>query len=55
MHRLIALGTIEEKMEVLKARKQALVAGILEAEAGAALTLTEADVAALFEPADISG
>ncbi len=50
VHRLIALGTIEEKMEVLKARKQALVAGILDAEAGAALRLTEEDVASLFEP-----
>ena len=51
VHRLIAIGTIEEKMEVLKARKQALVAGILDAEAGATLNLTEEDVAALFEPA----
>jgi SNF2 family DNA or RNA helicase len=51
VHRLMAIGTIEEKMEVLKARKQALVAGILDAEAGATLKLTEADVAALFEPA----
>ena len=51
VHRLIAIGTIEEKMEVLKARKQALVAGILDADAGATLNLTEEDVAALFEPA----
>ena len=50
VHRLLAIGTIEEKMEVLKARKQALVAGILDAEAGATLKLTEEDVAALFEP-----
>jgi superfamily II DNA or RNA helicase len=50
VHRLTAIGTIEEKMEVLKARKQALVAGILDAEAGATLKLTEADVAALFDP-----
>ncbi len=49
VHRLITVGTIEEKMEVLKARKQALVAGILEAEAGGPLKLTEADVAALFD------
>jgi SNF2 family DNA or RNA helicase len=51
VHRLIAIGTIEEKMEVLKARKRALVAGILDADAGATLNLTEEDVAALFEPA----
>jgi superfamily II DNA or RNA helicase len=50
VHRLIAIGTIEEKMEVLKARKQALVARILGGEAGATLNLTEEDVAALFEP-----
>jgi hypothetical protein len=45
VHRLIALGTIEEKMEALKARKQALVVGILNAEAGATLMMTEADSA----------
>jgi SNF2 family DNA or RNA helicase len=49
VHRLITLGTIEEKMETLKARKQALVAGILNAEAGATLKMTEADVEALFD------
>jgi SNF2 family DNA or RNA helicase len=49
VHRLITLGTIEEKMETLKARKQALVAGILNAEAGATLKMTEADVQALFD------
>ena len=49
VHRLITLGTIEEKMETLKARKQALVAGILNAEAGATLRMTEADVEALFD------
>jgi superfamily II DNA or RNA helicase len=55
VHRLIAIGTIEEKMEILKARKQALVAGILDADACATLNLTEEDVAALFEPAANSG
>jgi len=49
VHRLITVATIEEKMETLKARKQALVAGILEAEAGGPLKLTEADVEALFD------
>ncbi len=51
VHRLVALGTIEEKMEVLKERKRALVAAVLDAEQGGALRLTEADVEALFEPA----
>jgi SNF2 family DNA or RNA helicase len=34
VHRLITLGTIEEKMNVLKERKRALVAPVLEAEHG---------------------
>ena len=48
VHRLVTLGTIEEKMEVLKEKKRAMVAGVLEAEHGGALKLTEADVEALF-------
>ncbi|MBU6157378.1 MAG: DEAD/DEAH box helicase, partial [Alphaproteobacteria bacterium] len=48
VHRLVALATIEEKMEVLKARKRALVAAVLDAEAGGALRLTEAEVEELF-------
>ena len=51
VHRLIASGTIEEKMEALKARKQALVAGILGEARGGALRMTQEDVDALFEPA----
>lgn len=51
VHRLIAAGTIEEKMEALKARKQALVAGILGEARGGALHMTQEDVDALFEPA----
>lgn len=51
VHRLIAAGTIEEKMEALKARKQALVAGILGEAPGGALRMTQEDVDALFEPA----
>jgi superfamily II DNA or RNA helicase len=48
VHRLVTQDTIEEKMEVLKTRKRALVDGILNAEAGGALRLTEADIEALF-------
>jgi SNF2 family DNA or RNA helicase len=51
VHRLITLGTIEEKMNVLKERKRALVAAVLEAEHGGALRLTEADVEKLFAAA----
>ena len=50
VHRLITAGSIEEKMEALKARKQALVAGVLDASAATALTLTEGDLDLLFAP-----
>jgi SNF2 family DNA or RNA helicase len=50
VHRLTTAGTIEEKMEVLKQRKQALAVGILGGTAGAALGLTEGDLDLLFAP-----
>jgi superfamily II DNA or RNA helicase len=50
VHRLVMLGTVEEKMEELKTRKRELVAGILDAERGATLALTEDDIEALFAP-----
>ena len=51
VHRLVTMGTIEEKMEALKEKKRALVASVMEAEHGGALKWTEADVEALFAPA----
>jgi superfamily II DNA or RNA helicase len=51
VHRLVTLGTIEEKMEVLKDKKRAIVASVMDAEHGGALTMTEADVEELFAPA----
>ena len=48
VHRLIAADTIEEKMEGLKARKQALAAGILGSAGDSSLTLTEADLETLL-------
>jgi len=48
VHRMVTIGTIEEKMEVLKEKKRGLVASVLEAEHGGALKLTESDVEALF-------
>jgi SNF2 family DNA or RNA helicase len=50
VHRLVALQSIEEKMELLKERKRALVATVLQGEEGGALRLTEADVEELFAP-----
>ena len=51
VHRLITAGTIEEKMQVLKQRKQALADGILGASGGAGVGLTEADLDVLLSPA----
>jgi superfamily II DNA or RNA helicase len=51
VHRLVTLGTIEEKMEVLKEKKRTIVASVMDAEHGGALTMTEADVEELFAPA----
>jgi hypothetical protein len=50
VHRLITQGTIEEKMQGLKARKQALVDGILNGAAGKTLAISEADIDDLFAP-----
>jgi superfamily II DNA or RNA helicase len=50
VHRMVMLGSIEEKMEVLKEKKRAIVASVLDAEHGGALSLTEADVEELFAP-----
>ncbi|MFO1028628.1 MAG: DEAD/DEAH box helicase [Acetobacteraceae bacterium] len=51
VHRLVTLGTIEEKMEVLKEKKRAIVSSVLEAEHGGPLELTAEDVEELFAPA----
>ena len=51
VHRLVTLGTIEEKMEILKEKKRGIVASVMDAEHGAALALTEADLEELFAPA----
>ena len=48
VHRLVTMGTIEEKMETLKHRKRALVHGILNAEDGGLLGLSESEIEALF-------
>jgi hypothetical protein len=38
-------------MEVLKEKKRAIVASVMDTEHGGALTMTEADVEELFAPA----
>jgi superfamily II DNA or RNA helicase len=50
VHRLVTLGTIEEKMELLKQKKRALVAAVMDAEHGGALKMTMEDIEALFAP-----
>lgn len=49
VYRLVAAGTIEEKMDELKARKRALADGLFDHNGGIASALTESDVNALFD------
>lgn len=49
VYRLVAAGTIEEKMDELKARKRALADGLFDSDGRVASVLTEDDVKALFE------
>ena len=49
VYRLVAAGTIEEKMDQLKARKRALADGLFDRDGGVSSALTEDDVKALFE------
>lgn len=49
VYKLIASGTVEERMLELQARKQALVEGVLSG-AKAGLSFTEEDIEALFAP-----
>ena len=48
VHRLIAAGTIEEKMLELQARKRELAAALWDADSAGLGALTEADIEALF-------
>jgi SNF2 family DNA or RNA helicase len=48
VHRLVTAASIEEKMTLLKERKQALADGILGSTGEAAVKLTEGDLEVLF-------
>jgi SNF2 family DNA or RNA helicase len=50
--RLIAVGTVEEKIAALQVRKRALVDGLLNAEGTGKLDLTSEDLDFLFNPAE---
>jgi SNF2 family DNA or RNA helicase len=49
VYRLVAAGTIEEKMDELKARKRALADGLFDRKGRLAAALSEDDVRALFD------
>jgi SNF2 family DNA or RNA helicase len=49
VYRLVAVGTIEEKMDELKARKRELADSLFDSEGRIGSVLTEDDVKALFE------
>ncbi|HRK95790.1 MAG TPA: C-terminal helicase domain-containing protein, partial [Rhodospirillales bacterium] len=48
VHRLVTLGTIEEKMLELQQRKGALAAGLLDPEAGGPLDISADDIERLL-------
>ncbi len=50
VYKLVAQGTVEERMLELQQRKKALAAGIYEAGGSAAAALGAADIERLFEP-----
>ena len=50
VYKLVAQGTVEERMLELQQRKKALAAGIYEASGNAAAALDAADIERLFEP-----
>ena len=50
VYKLVAQGTVEERMLELQQRKKALAAGIFEAGGNAASALAAADIERLFEP-----
>jgi len=50
VYKLIARGTLEEKIQQLQARKAALAAGVLEDGKNTGLQLQESDIDALFAP-----
>jgi SNF2 family DNA or RNA helicase len=50
VHRLVAAGTVEERIRALQSRKADLAHGILDEDAALAKVLTAQDMQALFEP-----
>lgn len=50
VYKLIAQGTIEQRMVELQERKRALASGIIDAQVGSSAGFTEEDLALLLEP-----
>jgi SNF2 family DNA or RNA helicase len=50
VHKLVASGTIEEKMEILKEKKSALAQSLFDADGTPTLAMTEADLDLLLAP-----
>ncbi|MHB8886172.1 MAG: DEAD/DEAH box helicase [Methylovirgula sp.] len=51
IHKLVATGTIEEKMEALKEKKRALAESLFDSEGAPTLAMTAEDIDALLSPA----
>ena len=49
VHKLVAIGTIEEKMEVLKDKKRALADSLFDHDGQPTLAMTQADLETLFD------
>ena len=50
VHKLVASGTIEEKMEILKERKSALAQSLFDPDGTPTLAMTQADLELLLAP-----
>ncbi|MCJ2073116.1 DEAD/DEAH box helicase [Methylobacterium sp. J-030] len=50
VHKLLASGTIEEKMEILKERKSALAQSLFDQDGASILAMTQADLELLLSP-----
>jgi SNF2 family DNA or RNA helicase len=52
VYKLMTVGTVEEKIAALQARKRELVEGLLDSERKQTLNITQADIDLLFAPLD---
>ena len=50
VYKLIAAGTVEERMLELQSRKRSVAAALFDPESAGPLAFTEEDLAALFQP-----